>query len=86
MRPYGWKRRLFRDEDGGPTSKHASHLKSRRESRRILHKAGRRLAASEIADQARELLPHEDLFVCRNCGQVSQEVDRCSRTGECVYC
>jgi hypothetical protein len=77
---------MWRDEDGGPTSKHTGAMKRRRKHRLILHKSGRRMADSDIAEQLRELLPHEDLFVCRNCGHVSQEVDRCSRTGECVYC
>lgn len=51
MRPYGFKAMMFRDMDGGPTSKHAKlSSKSRTASRRVLHKAGRRSAGTAIKD------------------------------------
>lgn len=87
MKPYGWKKHMWSDEDGGPTTKHTGiGFHARRVHRRILHKTGRRMSANEVVEQSKPLLPHEDLFVCKNCGDVSQECDRCQRTGECIWC
>lgn len=51
MRPYGFKPLQFRDEDGGPTSKHAKlSSKARTAARRSIHKAGRRDGRTAIKD------------------------------------
>lgn len=45
---------MYRDEDGGPTSKHAPGLKSksRKESRRVLHKSARNKIKEEIRKES----------------------------------
>ena len=49
MRPYGWKQRMWKDEDGGPTSKYRNlSSKKRKESRRLLHKSERNKIKREI--------------------------------------
>lgn len=85
MFPYGWKHGLWRDEDYGPPSRYR-RVRHRKAERRVLRKRERAAARKEVAERARPLLPEEDLFVCRRCHTVSQEQDRCLRTGECIYC
>jgi hypothetical protein len=31
-------------------------------------------------------LAKEPMFVCKKCGSVSREADRCDITKECIYC
>lgn len=49
MKPYGMNLHQYRDEDGGPQTKHTgSGYRKRKESRRILSKAARNAAKREI--------------------------------------
>lgn len=49
MKPYGIKPGQWRDEEGGPTTKHASlSSKTRTRGRRQMHKTGRRGARKAI--------------------------------------
>lgn len=49
MKPYGFKKWQWREEDGGPTSKHVNlSSKKRATSRRLLHKSARNEAKREI--------------------------------------
>lgn len=49
MFPYGFTHGLWRDEDGGPTTKHHNlSSKNRRTSRRLLHKSERAKVKQEI--------------------------------------
>ena len=49
MRPYGWRQTMWRDEDGGPTSKHRKMTsKNRQRERQLLHKSERARTKQEI--------------------------------------
>ena len=56
MRAYGMKPGQYRDEDGGPTTKHTgSGYRKRKQARRLLHKAARNAIKREIsAEKAQE--------------------------------
>ncbi len=58
MRPYGWKRLEWRDEDHAPCTKYVGHgIRSpqRRQRRRKLHQRARRMAVSDIHWQVSEM-------------------------------
>jgi len=85
MRPYGWRRNMWRDEDGGPTSKHAGGvIRGRHRSRQLLHKAGRRQGQFEVKEQLIDAAS-EPLFVCQRCGEVIPERIRGNATEYCFY-
>ncbi len=89
MRPYGWKQWEWRDEDHAPCTRYVGHgIRSpqRKQRRRKLHQRARRDAVAEIQEQSRPLEPHEDTFICSNCGWVMPEDDRSGDSSECSYC
>lgn len=54
MRPYGWKRNMYRDEDMDITSKHGNmKSKNKRKFRQIRNGWGRNEGKREIAEQVR---------------------------------
>jgi hypothetical protein len=60
MRPYGWRQTMWRDVDGGPTSKHSKITsKNRHRSRQLLHKGERARTKQEIYK-----MPHDGLEAC----------------------
>ena len=85
MRPYGWRKLMWRDEDAGPTSKHTGGvLRGRHRSRQLLHRAGRRQGRSEVREQLVDAAS-EPTFVCQRCGDIFTEDERGNAT-ECCWC
>ena len=49
MKPYGWRQHMWRDDDGGPTTKHRKlTAKSRHRDRQLLHKSERARTKAEL--------------------------------------
>lgn len=64
MRPYGWKRLEWRDEDHAPCTKYVGHgIRStqRKQRRRKLHQRARRAATLEIASEIDSELKQDKL-------------------------
>jgi len=77
---------FWRDEDYGPSSKHAGGVtRGRKRWRQLLHKIGRKQGQHEIEQQIIDDAI-EGTFVCSRCGKVSVESDRSGDTTECIWC
>lgn len=86
MRPYGWRQNMWRDEDRGPTSKHAGGvIRGRHRSRQLLHKTGRRQGRFEVREQLVDAASRDTKELCLRCGYWFTEDERGNAT-ECCFC